>query len=840
MDIERLVVKLFADAAQYNRTMDAVENRIIGLNRHFGIMGRMIDIPILAATGAVTALGAAMAFAGMETLRLAANFETVSISLEVMTGSAEKGQKLVRDIMKLGVETPFKSPELLDAAKQLSAFGFATEDILPTLRVLGEISAGTGTELRRIILAVGQVRVAGRLMGPEMRQLIDAGVPMFKYLADVMGRSETSIKGLVEEAMVGFPEVAKALNKMTQEGGLYFGLMERRSKTVTGQWSALVETVQLGMMAIGGAAFKSFGVGGGLAEMREWVEGMRNDSSQIENVFNRIRDTFKMIIGLFRTASFWIDKLVKAVQDWNGENSKLLDYVVKLGTQLVAVLATIWLIKTSMALVAGIWLLITSPAALFLGTLVAVLATLNEIFDLSKFGNTLFDSFAKAFDLIKSLGPALKDAIFSEDWDLAGKIIFKGLEIGWKTLIHSIKWEILGLLGTLGLEIDLFVTKSGRVMKASVLGIKDSLDPSVTDAQAKANMDDRLKVINDTIEAARVKGMGLIEAKKIMEMNQVLEPLRQQADQLRFEAHQKRRMREFPLLPQFDEYFKEHEHLEFGSNKFIESLKAELTKRFGPEFDTTKPEVVAFGEEIIRDRGVALLTKFFHTFGEAGGEFLQKERGVSDQVFSQIRSLTHAIDITTGMLMGGGQTKMPLSGISAPMRISSAAAELAKDLRREMAKEQDKGIGMGTGQFDFYKRQVELLNEARFGPLANKELSTGPVGMMLKQWSKSQGDLTDPQYKFGMQRAFLNLQRWVGGGDVNERLPPTAMRGTVEAQDIANRSALQQLSIEEEVRNLMMEANKKQSEQLDAQLRLNQILEGLFGGPFSGPRRGGF
>lgn len=60
---------------------------------------------------------------------------------------------------------------------------------------------------------------------------------MIAELAKQFGVAESKVKELVEEGKVGFPEVQKVIESLTDEDGKFSGLMEAQSKTITGQIS---------------------------------------------------------------------------------------------------------------------------------------------------------------------------------------------------------------------------------------------------------------------------------------------------------------------------------------------------------------------------------------------------------------------------------------------------------------------------------------------------------------------------------------------------------------------------------------------------------------------------
>jgi tape measure domain-containing protein len=180
-----------------------------------------------AAAVAVVGLGAAG-------VKSAGEFEQSRIAFETMLGSADKARKMMNDIAKFAKETPFELPEVVAASKQLLAFGFAQEQILPTMRKLGDLAAGLGVPVGQLTNVFGQVRVAGRLMGQDLLQFTNAGVPLIEALAKTMKKPQTEIKKLVEEGKVGFPEVEAALNSLTGEGSKFGGMMEKQSKSFNG------------------------------------------------------------------------------------------------------------------------------------------------------------------------------------------------------------------------------------------------------------------------------------------------------------------------------------------------------------------------------------------------------------------------------------------------------------------------------------------------------------------------------------------------------------------------------------------------------------------------------
>lgn len=189
-------------------------------------------------------LGVATIAAATFAIKSASDYEQSRIAFDTMLGSAEAGAKMLKNISKFARRTPFELPEVVTGAKQLLAYNIAGEKVLPTLEALGNISAGVGKDkLPNLILAFGQVKAATRLTGMELRQFTEAGVPLIKMLADQLGKTEAQIKDMVSEGEIGFPEVEKAIFGMSKEGGKFFKLMDKQSKTFGGVVSNIKDNI---------------------------------------------------------------------------------------------------------------------------------------------------------------------------------------------------------------------------------------------------------------------------------------------------------------------------------------------------------------------------------------------------------------------------------------------------------------------------------------------------------------------------------------------------------------------------------------------------------------------
>lgn len=176
---------------------------------------------------------------GGELINVRGEFQQMGIALETMLGSKANADKLMAQVVDLSAKTPFSLTQVGQAAKQLLAYQVAQEEVIDTTTRLGNIAAGLSVPLDRLIMAYGQVKAKGKLMGDDLRQFTEAGIPMVSELANAFGVTQAEVYKLVETGKVGFEDVQKVIANLTDEGGMFFNLMEKQSKSLTGMVSNL-------------------------------------------------------------------------------------------------------------------------------------------------------------------------------------------------------------------------------------------------------------------------------------------------------------------------------------------------------------------------------------------------------------------------------------------------------------------------------------------------------------------------------------------------------------------------------------------------------------------------
>lgn len=242
-----------------------------------------------------------VAFKGVQTsMSLAATAESQKISLEVLTGSAEKARILFEGFIALDRSSPLSRSDFSRAAQTLVGYGLAAEQTMPALRALSEVSVGNAERFQSLALAFGQVQANGRLMGQEVLQMVNAGFNPLQEISRTTGTSMIDLKKQMENGAISAQMVEDAFKSATSEGGRFFEMNERLKNSAAGQYAKMRSDVEMlateigtnllpaakSLMEIMNAGADSRGKGGLLPSLAS------NFSSGIEGLMAIAQDAF--------------------------------------------------------------------------------------------------------------------------------------------------------------------------------------------------------------------------------------------------------------------------------------------------------------------------------------------------------------------------------------------------------------------------------------------------------------------------------------------------------------------------------------------------------------------
>ena len=256
------------------------------------------------ATAGIAAVTASMGVMGAASVKNVADMEMLRSSMDVLTGSAEKGAKMFKDLAQFANVTPFDTQDLASASQTMLGFGVSAESIIPNLQMLGDISMGNKEKLSGLSLVYSQVSSQGKLMGQDLLQMINNGFNPLTVISQKTGESISSLKDKMAEGKITADMVTDAMKRATSQGGLFFGGMEKGSKTLSGVYSTLKDAAFTTIRSILGMDQEGNLREGSIIDrikngMQGAIDFFNNHQADIVNFFNPIGSAIQTFAGVF-------------------------------------------------------------------------------------------------------------------------------------------------------------------------------------------------------------------------------------------------------------------------------------------------------------------------------------------------------------------------------------------------------------------------------------------------------------------------------------------------------------------------------------------------------------
>lgn len=245
---EEIILKL---RDQFNKVMGAAEKNTKKVRTQ---TGQLDDQVKRLQKTAIKAFGAFAIGQGIRNIaRLGIEMEQTRVAFSTFLGDADKANATIKELNEFSNVTPFTNDQVIKAGKSLLAFGTPVEKLKTQLKAIGDISAGTGKDFNELTTIYGKAQIAGTLYAEDINQLVEAGIPIIGEFAKQLGVNESQVKKLASQGKIGFGELQTAFQNLTSDGGTFFNLMEKQSKTVGGQISTLQGQAQTFGIALGEA-----------------------------------------------------------------------------------------------------------------------------------------------------------------------------------------------------------------------------------------------------------------------------------------------------------------------------------------------------------------------------------------------------------------------------------------------------------------------------------------------------------------------------------------------------------------------------------------------------------
>ena len=252
--LDELKVIIDVDARRMDASLKEIKRGIRGINtesvRANKGMSRMFTGSILKG-GASLAIGFKVAEVLGDIARQAVaaglQLQLVETTFSSLFSDKNVGASVFRELERFSIGSIFTAQEVLKSARQLKAFNIEAQDIIPTIKALGNIATVVGRDsLPRLTTALGQVRTKGKLDAQDTRQFTEAAVPIIEALAISLGKTTEEIIQLRAKGLISFKDVKNALMSLSTEAGQFAGVLEDAADTPIGKWKQLTGVIEIG------------------------------------------------------------------------------------------------------------------------------------------------------------------------------------------------------------------------------------------------------------------------------------------------------------------------------------------------------------------------------------------------------------------------------------------------------------------------------------------------------------------------------------------------------------------------------------------------------------------
>ncbi|WPO89865.1 tape measure protein [Chryseobacterium sp. HR92] len=288
---------------EWRRNVDQIRRDLLGLNNFTAQQTTQMDSSFRNLAVGVSSYFSFHAIKDftLEVIKVRGEFQMMENAIETITGSKSKMDQLMAEWKDLTLRSPFRLSEIGQAGKQLLAYGIDVNKVTHDIEMLGNVAAGVSAPIGDIAYVYGTLKTQGRAYTRDILQFTMRGIPIMGELAKVMGVSVSEMKALIEAGKVGFPEVEKAMNNLTSEGGKFNNLIGKQATTLTGAVNRLKHEFELMLNEIG--SNNEAALSGGINYLSHLVENYQQVSKSILELV--------ATYGLYKAAVITTDALAR-------------------------------------------------------------------------------------------------------------------------------------------------------------------------------------------------------------------------------------------------------------------------------------------------------------------------------------------------------------------------------------------------------------------------------------------------------------------------------------------------------------------------------------------------
>jgi tape measure domain-containing protein len=159
--------------------------------------------------------------------------------METLLGDKKKAEVMIKDILSYAAKTPYSASDIQSASKTMLSFGVNHNKVIPSLKAIGDIAAGDANRMSMLTLAFSQMSSAGKLMGQDLLQMINAGFNPLQEISKKTGKSMTKLRDAMSKGKISSNMVTDAFISATSAGGQFYDMANKIGQTAGGQLSML-------------------------------------------------------------------------------------------------------------------------------------------------------------------------------------------------------------------------------------------------------------------------------------------------------------------------------------------------------------------------------------------------------------------------------------------------------------------------------------------------------------------------------------------------------------------------------------------------------------------------
>lgn len=236
-----LLFRIDADTAPVERAADRAGGALLGIGEKASQGGNLITQALkgagalVASTFAVS--GARDFISNMISVRT--HIQRSEAALTSFLGSKEKADQMMESFKQMAATTPIDLETLTSSTQMMLGFGVSADTAGKMMRVLGDISGGNTQRFQGLSLAFSQMTAAGRLMGQDLLQMINAGFNPLAEISRKTGKSVSELREEMSKGAISSQQVTEAFISATEEGGRFHGMLKAQSQGLAGSFAKL-------------------------------------------------------------------------------------------------------------------------------------------------------------------------------------------------------------------------------------------------------------------------------------------------------------------------------------------------------------------------------------------------------------------------------------------------------------------------------------------------------------------------------------------------------------------------------------------------------------------------